>query len=152
MAREAMIWHGMARGHPVTTEYESARPQIKITLEAVVKSGYNILAILPNNDAGFSPIVEEIEKSGVPFVDTLSLSDYVNLLKNSSGLIGNSSSGIHESATFDVPTINIGTRQQGRFRGKNVFDVGHDISEILSAMRKCTIIKKNGVNMSKMEN
>ena len=128
--------------HPVTTEYASARSQIKITLSAVKKSGYDVLAILPNNDAGFSPIIDEIEKSGINFVDTLSLSDYVNLLKNSSGLIGNSSSGIHESATFDIPTINIGTRQQGRLRGNNVFDVGHNMNDILSAMHKSSKLKK----------
>ena len=74
-----------------------------------------ILVILPNNDAGFSPIVDEIEKSNIPFVKTIAI-EYVNLLKNSSGLIGNSSSGIHESAT-DVPTINIGNKQQGALVG-----------------------------------
>ena len=134
--------------HPVTSEYDCARSQINITLEAIKKSGHDVLVILPNNDAGFSPIVDEIEKSNIPFVKTLSLLEYVNLLKNSSGLIGNSSSGIHESATFDVPTINIGTRQQGRFRGDNVIDVDHNVEEILNAMKKCLRIKMDGVKFS----
>ena len=59
------------------------------------------------------------------------------MLKRSIGLIGNSSSGIHETATFNIPTINIGTRQKGRLRPKNVIDVDYDEDQISKAINKC---------------
>jgi len=126
--------------HPVTSEIKKSSNQIKVTLEAIKLSGINVLIILPNNDAGYSSIVEEIKTSNVKCVETLSIDDYVNLLRHSNGLIGNSSSGIHEAATFNVPVINIGSRQQGRLRPKNVIDVNHDSVEIIEAIDKCNKI------------
>lgn len=122
--------------HPVTTEIEKSSKQIEETLQAVVESGIEAILVLPNNDAGFSNIIKNIKNSKLKFVETLSIDDYVNLLKRSSGLIGNSSSGIHETATFNIPTINIGTRQQGRLRSNNVIDVDYNKNEILEAIQK----------------
>ena len=51
-------------------------------------------------------------------------------------LVGNSSSGIHETASFKVPVINIGSRQEGRMKPKNVINVTHDFNKILSAIKK----------------
>ena len=51
-------------------------------------------------------------------------------------MVGNSSSGIHETQTFNVPTINVGTRQQGRLRSVNVIDVDYDSSQIENAIEK----------------
>ncbi len=127
--------------HPVTTEIDKSEYQIRISLDALVESNVDALIILPNNDAGFSQIINSIKNSNLKHVETLSLKDYVNLLKRSRGLIGNSSSGIHETATFNIPTINIGSRQQGRLRSNNVFDVNHDKEEILKAINKCLKIK-----------
>ena len=130
--------------HPVTSEITESANQIKITLEAINKSNIKALIILPNNDAGYSKIMSQIKNSNIFSVDTLSINDYVNLLRYSSGLIGNSSSGIHEAASFDIPVINIGTRQQGRLRPDNVIDVGHDLEEIIDAINKCLkIIDEN---------
>lgn len=131
--------------HPVTTEINNAKDQIKITLEAIRYSKINALIILPNNDAGFSEIIKELKSSKIQYVESLNLDEYINLLKNSSGLIGNSSSGIHETSTFNVPTINIGTRQNGRLRPDNVIDVDHDINQILKAIEKCNRIKKDNI-------
>lgn len=131
--------------HPVTSEIQESEEQIKITLNAINESKINALIILPNNDAGYSKIMSQIKSSKISSVDTLSINDYVNLLKNSSGLIGNSSSGIHETASFNIPTINIGTRQQGRLRPKNVIDVPHDKNMIIDAISKCIKIKEDGI-------
>ena len=78
-------------------------------------------------------------------MESLKISEYINLLKRSTGLIGNSSSGIHETSTFNIPTINIGSRQSGRLRPENVLDVGHNENEICSAIKKCKEIRNNGV-------
>ncbi len=131
--------------HPVTSEISKSKEQIEITLKALQKTEANTLIILPNNDAGYSSIVKNIKDSKIKSVETLSINDYVNLLRHSSGLIGNSSSGIHEAASFDIPVVNIGTRQQGRLRPKNVIDVDHDVEEIIKAIHECKKIKNEGV-------
>ena len=78
--------------------------------------------------------------------DSLSIKEYVNLLKRSKGLIGNSSSGIHETNTFDIPTINIGTRQAGRLRSENIIDTDYSKNEIVEAIIKCVKMKKKSYN------
>ena len=131
--------------HPVTTEMKDAERQIQSTIDAVNACGEDTLVILPNNDAGYSPIMKLISASNLKNVETLSIDDYVNLLRNATGLVGNSSSGIHEAASFNVPVVNIGTRQQGRLRPNNVIDVGYNKSEILDAMRKCQDMRDKNV-------
>ena len=127
--------------HPVTTELEKSTSQIVTTLRALKKANVNVLIILPNNDAGFSNIIREVRSSNFKYIETLSISDYINLLKRSIGLIGNSSSGIHETSTFNIPTINIGTRQNKRLRPSNVIDVEHDETQILNSIRECLKLK-----------
>ena len=51
-------------------------------------------------------------------------------------LLGNSSSGIHEAASFKVPVINIGSRQSGRYKPINVINVNYDKKEIEKAIKK----------------
>ena len=58
------------------------------------------------------------------------------MLKFSNVIIGNSSSGIIESASFQIPTINIGDRQKGRFAQKNVINCKFNIKKIESAFKK----------------
>tara|TARA_R110002167_G_scaffold365284_1_gene589429 strand:- start:871 stop:1521 length:651 start_codon:yes stop_codon:yes gene_type:complete len=128
--------------HPVTTELHNAKEQIKETLKAVKKSGVESILIYPNNDAGSQAIIGEIKNSNIKYFSTLSLKDYVSLLSYATALIGNSSSGIHETVTFKVPTINIGTRQQGRLRPGNVIDVDYEEYEITGAINKILNDKK----------
>ena len=90
--------------------------------------------------------MDQIKSSKILSVDTLSIKDYVNLLRHSSGLIGNSSSGIHEAASFNIPVVNIGTRQQGRLRPENVIDVDHNVDKIVIALNKCLAIKNKNIS------
>ena len=62
--------------------------------------------------------------------------DFLSILHNSLGIIGNSSVAIRECSFLGVPAINIGSRQQGRDRGRNVVDVGYDRRGIASAMHR----------------
>src|SRR5205085_5651784 len=62
--------------------------------------------------------------------------DFLKLVYNARCLVGNSSMGIRESAFLGVPVVNIGTRQAGRDRGKNVKDVGYDRAEIARAIAR----------------
>jgi UDP-N-acetylglucosamine 2-epimerase len=62
--------------------------------------------------------------------------EFLRLLCNSNCIVGNSSVAIRECAFLGVPAVNIGSRQQGRERGKNVIDVGYDRAAITSAIRQ----------------
>ena len=120
--------------HPVTTEVEQAGRQMAETLAAVGDLKLQGVLIYPNNDAGAQRIIREIRQSGIKIVRSLPSDGFVNLLRYAAALVGNSSSGIHETASLGVPTVNIGTRQQGRERGPNVLDAGNDRGEIREAL------------------
>ena len=129
--------------HPVTTEYELSRQQVKETLKAIDKLQLPTFWFWPNVDAGSDGTsnairsFREIQKpKHVHFFKNMAPHDFLRFIKNSSCLIGNSSVGIRESSYLGIPVVNIGTRQNGRERGANVIDVGYDSLEITSAINK----------------
>jgi UDP-hydrolysing UDP-N-acetyl-D-glucosamine 2-epimerase len=130
--------------HPVTTECESAKKQIRETLQAVSELGIQAIMLYPNVDAGSKDIVREIrffdkenKLSKVGKFKHIVFEDFIILLAHAACIIGNSSSGIRESCYFGTPAVNIGTRQNGRERGKNVIDTGYDKEEIKKAVLSC---------------
>lgn len=120
--------------HPVTTEVERAGEQMAETLMAVRALDIQGMMIYPNNDAGAQQIIQQIRQSRIQVVRSLPPEDFVNLVRYAAALVGNSSSGIHETASLGVPTVNVGTRQQGRERGPNVLDVRNNRDEIREAI------------------
>ena len=128
--------------HPVTSETNQAGRQIKNTLEAVEEVGIQGIALYPNNDAGTRAIISGIHNSCIRYIKSLPSEIFANALRYSEALIGNSSTGIHETATLHIPTINIGTRQQGRERPKNIIDSGYKKEEIKRAIKKALYDKK----------
>lgn len=122
--------------HPVTTEAKSSLDQIKETINAIKNKGVQAIVLLPNNDAGHANIIEEIKKSGLKWLPSLSTIQFVNLYRNAWALIGNSSSGIHETPSLKIPAINIGNRQMGRERAANVIDVPNEQALIEEAIEK----------------
>lgn len=128
--------------HPVTTEAKSSLNQIKETIAAIKNVGVQAIVLLPNNDAGYADIITEIKSSGLMWLPSLPTIKFINLYRNAWALIGNSSSGIHETPTFKIPAVNIGNRQMGRERAKNVIDVPNDKVEIEKALRKALFDKE----------
>ncbi|WP_457570650.1 UDP-N-acetylglucosamine 2-epimerase [Desulfovulcanus sp.] len=133
----------MVAQHPVTTEYGQARYQVEQTLKAVEELGLPALWLWPNMDAGADGISKGIRvfrelhnPSKIHFFKNFTFEDYAKLLANCAALVGNSSSGIRESAYLGVPVVNIGTRQNYRERGHNVIDVGYNKEEIKEAIKK----------------
>ena len=122
--------------HPVTTELKKSKHQMMETIYAVKKFPIQHLVVFPNNDAGSKNILKSILKNNLNYTPTLNLSEYKTILKSCSVLIGNSSSGIHEASTFKTPVINIGTRQSGRMKPKNIINVNHNQREICKAIKK----------------
>lgn len=126
--------------HPVTTEHRTARRHIEATLSAIDASGLPAFWFWPNVDAGSDGTSEGIRafrerRPNAPFqfFKNMAPNDFLRLLVNSSGIVGNSSVAIRECSFLGVPAVNIGTRQAGRERGSNVIDVGYDSDAILRA-------------------
>jgi UDP-hydrolysing UDP-N-acetyl-D-glucosamine 2-epimerase len=128
--------------HPVTTEYNNAHRQAEETLHAIAEIGIPALWFWPNVDAGSdetSDAIRAFRENSRPkhlhFLKNMTPTDFLRLLVNSKGIVGNSSVAIRECAFLGVPAVNIGTRQTGRERGKNVIDVDYDRTAIASAIR-----------------
>lgn len=125
--------------HPVTEEADKAREQAEIFVKTLNRFNYPKVVILPNNDAGSNGVKEAINQYRIGEYYTyanLKREDYLGLLKNSLCIVGNSSSGLLEAPTFKIPAVNMGRRQNMRFRGINVIDVPFDIDIATSAVEK----------------
>jgi UDP-hydrolysing UDP-N-acetyl-D-glucosamine 2-epimerase len=128
--------------HPVTSEDNYSGKQIIETIKAVKKIGIQSLFVLPNNDSGHDKIIKIIRKSKIKWTESLSLSEYSALLSHAKILIGNSSSGIHEAASFNLAVVNIGTRQNGRLKPRNVVNADYACSDIYKKIKFCIYNKK----------
>lgn len=126
--------------HPVSLEVEQSKNQITQTLYAVRQTDLQPIVIYPNADAGGRAMIEVINQfsreNNCQTYKNIPHDDFIGLLSIASLLIGNSSSGIIESSSFKIPTINIGSRQDGREKSTNVIDVDYDSVEILEAIKK----------------
>ena len=127
--------------HPVTTEYKDSRKHIEATLEAIYKINRPTLWFWPNVDAGadgtstgIRAFREQHQLPNVHFFKNMEGKDFLELLKHSDCLVGNSSVGIRECAFLGVPVINIGSRQNRRDRGGNSVDVDYSQEEIQAAI------------------
>ncbi len=127
--------------HPVTTEYDGARQHAVETLQAVREIGLPTFWFWPNVDAGsdgtsnaIRTFRENERPENIRFFKNMEPRDFLRLLYGSKCLVGNSSVGIRECSYLGVPVVNIGSRQAGRDRGRNVQDVGYDRREIVTAI------------------
>lgn len=131
--------------HSITTEFQKARDQIipsLIAIEKLAKEGVQVILTFPNNDAGGQAITESLfDFSKKNLRNTLiinSLGRYLyhgllSLARESNTKVlcmGNSSSGIKETPAFGCPTVNIGSRQDGRLRATNVIDCDYSSDQI----------------------
>ena len=133
--------------HPSSAETAQKNyDDFKVSLEAVIDSDVDrIIITYPNNDPGYELIMEYIEsvkmRKRVKCINTLGTYNYLSIMKNYKTIVvGNSSGGLLETVLYCVPTINIGDRQNGRIRGKNVVDVEPNYEKIKVLVNK---INKN---------
>lgn len=126
--------------HPVSEQTEEAGKQMAETLEAVESFKMPVAVIYPNADAGGREMIKVIEgKRNNPnfhIFPSLEYKDFLALEKEAAVLVGNSSAGIIESASFHLPVVNIGDRQKGRTQSGNALNVGYNKSEIIEVIRK----------------
>lgn len=129
--------------HPVTMEdEESAENQVKELFNALIEKSLLYIVTMPNSDTGGNLVYKQILKyvnhypNKFIFRKNLGQSNYLSALKYAKLVIGNSSSGIIEAASFSTPAVNIGDRQKGRFSPANVIHCDCKKEEILDSIEK----------------
>lgn len=112
--------------------------EIEAVLEALRRTPYAVVATYPGADTGGDVIATRLRDAAsageVVLVPHLGRAAYCALLRQAVAMVGNSSSGIVEAATFALPVINVGDRQRGRTRARNVIDVRADSAAITEAL------------------
>jgi len=125
--------------HPVTIARDTLE-EAGALFAALETFPEQLLFCYPNADAGSRALIQRTRsflasrQQGLVFINLDALT-YWSLLAQVDLLLGNSSSGIMESASFALPTVNIGLRQRGRERARNVVDAAADVSSIQDAVR-----------------
>jgi len=126
--------------HPVTLEQDNTEIYIDHLLEALGRlRGCHFVFTAPNADPGASVIRKRIlrfvgSSERAFFVENFGTKGYLSMMARAAAMAGNSSSGILEAASFRLPVVNIGTRQEGRTRAKNVIDTGYGARQIGAAI------------------
>ena len=126
--------------HPVTIARDTVG-EADALFTALATLPNQLLFCYPNADAGSRQLIERTRSflasrgNSHVFIN-LDSRTYWSLLREADLFLGNSSSGIMETPSFAVPAVNVGLRQQGRERAKNIIDAAADPGAILEAVRK----------------
>ena len=137
--------------HPETLNNNNEKLITNTLLSLNNYKEYSIIFSHPNSDPGSLMILKKI-RNYVKHNDNCFITpsfgryDYLHLLKYSEALIGNSSSGILEAPSLSIPSVNIGTRQNGRPRCESVIDSGISFKSINNSIKKALNIDKNKIN------
>jgi len=127
--------------HSTTLEFDQAGVQVAALLAALEGARMPVLFTMPNADTGGRVIAERIRQyvaahPDAKLVDNLGTELYFSAMALAAAMVGNSSSGIVEAASFKLPVINVGNRQKGRPRPANVIDVGYRTGAIRTGLSK----------------
>ena len=127
--------------HPVTREPGDETAQVEAVVKALDQCGIPCLITAPNADPGNAEIRARLERycathPGSRFVENLGAQRYFTVMSRASAMVGNSSSGMFESPSFRLPVVNIGSRQEGRLRARNVVDCPCTTTAIVAAVRR----------------
>jgi UDP-hydrolysing UDP-N-acetyl-D-glucosamine 2-epimerase len=127
--------------HPVTLEHEKTEAHMRDLLSALDALGMAVVFTYPNSDMGGRLIISLIEEFAnqhlnAQVVVNLGTQGYFSMMKLAAAMVGNSSSGIIEAASFKLPVVNVGNRQRGRLRPRNVIDVGSSQAEISAGIKR----------------
>lgn len=135
--------------HPVTTEIELIEDHIHHVVDAVLKSNDNYVVIYPNNDEGSEIIINEYERlknnNKFRIFPSIRFEYFLSLLNHAECMVGNSSSGIRETSIYGIPTIDIGSRQKGRYKKSTSSHIIH-VNEEDSITNAISDAKKISVN------
>jgi UDP-N-acetylglucosamine 2-epimerase (hydrolysing) len=121
--------------HPVTTEDSAqlANASRLLLEQCLFELGENVVAIMPNNDFGSEQIMNVLNDLShhqrLKVIPSMRFEYYLSLLRKAKCIIGNSSSGVREAPVFGIPSLNVGTRQNGRANSKSIFNIGQSDTE-----------------------
>jgi UDP-hydrolysing UDP-N-acetyl-D-glucosamine 2-epimerase len=124
--------------HPMTIARDTLE-EVDAVFMALESLTDQILFCYPNADAGSRALIDRTKSfltrrgHGKLFTN-LDTMTYLSLLRQVDMLVGNSSSGIMEAASFSLPAVNVGLRQQGRERARNLLDADAHPTSILEAV------------------
>lgn len=126
--------------HPVDADDQVEYRRARVILESVKSIEFERIVIIhPNNDPGSGGIVRcwmEHARGDRFIVHTnVDRPQFLGMMRDAAVLVGNSSSGIIEAASFGTPVVDIGPRQQGRDRSQNVTAVGYSPRAITAVLR-----------------
>ena len=126
--------------HPDVHTAHRAAEEARVLLDALADVEMHVVCALPNADAGNQAIRRELEDRCRPgefaAFPHMPRETFVSWMAASDIMIGNSSAGIIEAATFGTPVINVGNRQNMRERNANIIDVPFERSAIRSAIER----------------
>jgi GDP/UDP-N,N'-diacetylbacillosamine 2-epimerase (hydrolysing) len=133
--------------HPETVEYEMNKEYARVIENLLIDVKYNVLVTMPNADTMGGIIREALygaadKNKNICLIESLGSKGYYSALKNSILVLGNSSSGIVEAASFSKYVINLGNRQLGREVGDNVINCKIDKEEISMAIEEVQKLPK----------
>lgn len=136
--------------HPVTLENNTSKRQFKNVLDALSDMRlYKVIFTKANSDTDgrvINNLIDEFvnrNSNRAIAVTSLGIKRYLSAMNYADMVIGNSSSGLLETPSFHIPTVNIGNRQQGRIKAESIIDCGNETAEIIDAIRKAECMKKN---------
>jgi UDP-hydrolysing UDP-N-acetyl-D-glucosamine 2-epimerase len=136
--------------HPTTIARDTNREADALFHAARTISG-QLLFCYPNADAGSRALIERMQALSQVLIN-LDPITYWSLLQHVDLLLGNSSSGIIEAASFALPVVNVGMRQRGRERGRNVLDAEPAVDSILDrvAVARSDSFRQSLIGMENM--
>ena len=129
--------------HPTTLNFNNIGKEVDSLLNVLKKTKFQIVFTYPNSDLGHQKIIKKIKffcqkNQQCVFIKNASITLYANLLKRCCAMVGNSSSGIVEAASFKLPVVNIGMRQDGKVKPINVINTYFQEKKILKAINKAS--------------
>ncbi len=133
--------------HPVFADRKDYKNIFSKTLKACLSLNFKTILIYPNYDPGYKDVIkliknQDINKKKLIVLKNLERKTFLNLLANAKCLVGNSSCGILEAPSLKVGVINIGDRQDGREKNKNIIDCGYSTKEIIKKINYVTSNRK----------
>ena len=121
--------YGVLMFHPVTTEHSSIQLHIRELVDAIVQSANNYIVIYPNDDLGSEIILNEYKRFATnqrfAIFPSVRFEYFLTLLKNAQFILGNSSAGVREACVYGIPSIDIGSRQTGRYKLTELRNIQH---------------------------
>jgi len=145
--------------HPLSSTIYDTYKQMVTTVESVQEfantNGLKVVGIYPNTDPGSYDIlnvIDELDDPNIKFFKTLNRELFVNVMRHSLALVGNSSMGILEAPFYKLPVVNVGERQKGRLNAGNVDFVEYDKAEIIQALKKAVFDEKYREEVKLMTN